>query len=43
MACNRRTANYPIGTVSSGTMREEDLIPDFCWELKNLAKTNRDL
>ena len=38
MACNRRTANYPIGTVSSGTMREEDLIPDFCWELKNLAK-----
>ena len=38
MACNRRTANYPIGTVSSGTMREEDLIPDFCWELKSLAK-----
>ena len=38
MACNRRTANYPIGTVSSGTMREEDLIPDFCYELKYLAK-----
>ena len=38
MACNRRTANYPIGSVSSGTMREEYLIPNFCYELKNLAK-----
>lgn len=33
-----RTYQYPMGTVSSGTMREEDLIPDFVWELKHLAK-----
>lgn len=38
MASNQRAANYPIGSVSSRTMREEDLIPDFCWELKNLAR-----
>lgn len=29
---------YPIGTVSSGTMREEDLVPDFVWKLRQLAK-----
>jgi hypothetical protein len=33
-----RTYQYPMGTVSHGTMREEDLIPDFVWELKQLAK-----
>lgn len=38
MARYQKTANYPMGSVSHGTMREEDLIPDFCWELKNLAK-----
>ena len=27
-----------IGTVSHGTMRPEDLIPDFLWELEHLNK-----
>ncbi|MFA5340329.1 MAG: hypothetical protein WC332_00990 [Clostridia bacterium] len=31
--------NYPMGSISSGTMRNEDLIPDFVWELKSLAKS----
>jgi hypothetical protein len=30
--------DYPIGSISSGTMRNEDLIPDFVWTLKHLAK-----
>ena len=29
-----------MGSVSNGTMREEDLIPDFVWTLKHLAKQN---
>ena len=32
---------YPIGSVSCGTMREEDLIPDFVWELNNQLRTQR--
>jgi len=35
MASNQKC--YPIGSVSTGTMRPEDLIPDFLWELKNQA------
>lgn len=32
---------WPMGTVSHGTMREEDLIPDFLWTLHGLAKRPR--
>ena len=35
----KQQRQYPIGTVSSGTMRNEDLIPSFLWELKNQAST----
>jgi hypothetical protein len=32
---------YPIGSISSGTMREEDLIPEFVYTLKGLI-TSKD-
>ena len=38
MKSSKRTANYPIGSVSCATMREEDLIPTFCYELQGLAR-----
>ena len=38
MKSGKRTANYPIGSVSCATMREEDLIPTFCYELQQLAR-----
>jgi hypothetical protein len=30
-----------IGSISSGTMREEDLIPSFLWELKQLVSKTK--
>ena len=38
MKSGKRTANYPMGSVSCATMREEDLIPAFCYELQGLAR-----
>ena len=38
MKSGKRTANYPMGSVSRATMREEDLIPTFCYELQGLAR-----
>ncbi len=34
----RRRKSYPMGSVSCATMREEDLIPTFCYELQSLAR-----
>ena len=34
----KQRTQYPMGTVSSGTMRAEDLIPDFCYQLSQLAR-----
>jgi hypothetical protein len=33
--------SYPMGSISHGTMREEDLIPDFCANLYHCAKVSK--
>jgi hypothetical protein len=36
----KHNKQFPLGSISHGTMRNEDLIPDFVWELEHLAKIN---
>ncbi len=33
--------DYPMGSISSGTMRPEDLIPTFCANLYHSAKVSK--
>ncbi len=38
----RKRIYAEMGSVSSGTMRPEDLIPEFLWDLEHLARMNKD-
>jgi hypothetical protein len=43
MSKSKKFTIASFGSVSSGTMRAQDLIPDFCWELRHLGHRAAEL